>query len=755
MKITDSKIVYIFCLLALAGCKPDPQKAKVAFVESGNRYVSQTKYPEAIIQYRNALKIDPRYAEAYYQLGKVELAVKRWREAYAALVQAADLAPERSDIHLSLAEMYLAGNDFKKGQETASKILATEPANRKALQFLGAALMGQQDYAGAEAVFTKLTQIAPDPSAFTSLSLVELKERKLDSAEQHLTRAIDLDPHFAVSYENLATLYRIQKKYDKTEAVLRRGVQNNPQAISLYISLLEVLRLEARQDQVQAVLQQLHARADSTAAISSAIGDWYSSNFDFSHAALEYQRGLVFDTKNTDLKLKLIETYLNSLKVNEAAALNDRLLVEEPNNLIARVNKGRILAAQGKLDEAVTQLLGQIKDTPDSPEVHYYLALVYSAKNDVEQAKRELSTTLKLAPNSPLAARALAQIYYGEGDFSLAQETLQGNLTGGSPDLVDIVLMGDILLRAGDTARARAQFEWARVIAPDNPAVSLNLAAVDEAEKKWGDAEKNFQNAVRLNGKDAATLSAYSEYLLRRNQPEKAVQLLRQFVESAPKQATAHLALGAAYVDIKSYADGANELQLALQLDPKLVQGYVLMAKMQRDQGNLDGAIENCRRAVALQPNSSPLLTLAGNLYLMKGDYVSAQKYFEQALVQDPDAAVAASNLAWIATHENGNLDVALSLAQKAKRLAPQVDSITDTLGWVEYKKGSYSSSIPLFQESVQGSPNVPAYHFHLGMALIATGESAKARDQLQAALRLKLAGEEAEQARQALDRLK
>lgn len=756
MKNTDQKTTLILLLFLIAGCNPDPQKAKVAYLESGNRYASQGKYPEAIIQYRNALKIDPRYAEASYQMGKAELALRQWRDAYPALLQAGDLAPDRDDIQLSLAEVYLAGNDFKKAQEAALKILAREPANAKAQQFLGAALMGQQDYAGAEVAFTKLTQLNPrDPSSFTSLALVELKQRKLDAAEQHLTKAIEVDPHFPLSYENLATLYRVQKRYDQAEAVLRRGLQNNSQAIPLYISLLEVLRMQGKQDQVEGILQQLHARTDSAAAISGAIGDWYSSNFDFDHAAAEYRRGLDKDPKGKALKLKLIETYLNSVRVNEAAALNDQLLKDEPGNVIGRINRGRILAAQGKVDDATNQLLAQIKDTPDSPEAHYYLALIYLAKNNLEQAKKELSTTLKLAPDSPLAARALAQIYYSQGDLSLAQETLQANLTQGSPGLVDIILMGDIFLRAGDTARARAQFDWARVIAPENSAVSLHLAAVDEAEKKWGSAEKNFLDAVRLDPKDVGTLSAYSNYLFRRNQPDKAVQLLQQFVAGAPKQAAAHLALGSAYMSAKRNSDAASELQLASQLDPRLAQPYVLLAKIQRDQGNLDLAMANCLKALALEPNSSALLTLAGNLYLMKNDYPSAQKVLEKALGQDPDDAIAASNLAWIAAHENGNLDVALSLAQKAKRLMPQVDSISDTLGWVEYKKGSYSSSIPLFEESVQGSPNVPAYRYHLGMALMATGESGKAREQFQAALRLKLAGEDAEQARQALERLK
>jgi len=99
-------------------------------------------------------------------------------------------------------------------------------------------------------------------------------------------------------------------------------------------------------------------------------------------------------------------------------------------------------------------------------------------------------------------------------------------------------------------------------------------------------------------------------------------------------------------------------------------------------------------------------------------------------------------------------LDVALSLAQRAKQLMPELDSFTDTLGWVEYKKGSFATAVPLFEECVRRSPSSASYHFHLGMALISAGETRKAKQQLAAALNLKLQGDDAQQAREALGRL-
>ena len=46
--------------LAASACSHDPERAKVEYLQSGNRFLEQKKYPEAAVQYRNALQQDPK-----------------------------------------------------------------------------------------------------------------------------------------------------------------------------------------------------------------------------------------------------------------------------------------------------------------------------------------------------------------------------------------------------------------------------------------------------------------------------------------------------------------------------------------------------------------------------------------------------------------------------------------------------------------------------------------------------------------------
>jgi tetratricopeptide (TPR) repeat protein len=205
---------------------------------------------------------------------------------------------------------------------------------------------------------------------------------------------------------------------------------------------------------------------------------------------------------------------------------------------------------------------------------------------------------------------------------------------------------------------------------------------------------------------------------------------------------------------MKRYTEAEPELQRAIELAPRTPKPYLLMGSALQELHETDAAIRNYQTALQLQPGDPALLALLGNLNLEKGDLPQARKYYEQSLAANPNFATAAGNLAWVYLLQGDNLDVALSLAEKAKQLMPEADSITDTLAWVHYKKGSYISARMLLQDCVRKAPERATYRYHLGMVLLASGDRQKAKTELQTALKLNLSSDDAQQARQALAQL-
>ena len=76
-----------------------------------------------------------------------------------------------------------------------------------------------------------------------------------------------------------------------------------------------------------------------------------------------------------------------------------------------------------------------------------------------------------------------------------------------------------------------------------------------------------------------------------------------------------------------------------------------------------------------------------------------------------------------------------------------------DTLGWVQYRTGDYAKAVEILEGVVNAAPQVPIFHYHLGMAYAKAGDKAKAKAALAKAIEL---GDfaEAEEARKVLAEL-
>ena len=79
---------------------------------------------------------------------------------------------------------------------------------------------------------------------------------------------------------------------------------------------------------------------------------------------------------------------------------------------------------------------------------------------------------------------------------------------------------------------------------------------------------------------------------------------------------------------------------------------------------------------------------LLGTLEEAKGDDPKAEADYKKALQLDPNNGSASNNLAYMMVENGENMDVALSLAQTARRLLPdRADPLTHWHGCITTKK--------------------------------------------------------------------
>src|SRR5436309_1490545 len=90
-KMRRWKVALLIAAVGLAAaCTKDPQKLKVRYLASGDNYVAQKKYGEAIVEYRNAVAQDGQYGEARFKLAETYERTGDLRNALREYVRAAD-----------------------------------------------------------------------------------------------------------------------------------------------------------------------------------------------------------------------------------------------------------------------------------------------------------------------------------------------------------------------------------------------------------------------------------------------------------------------------------------------------------------------------------------------------------------------------------------------------------------------------------------------------------------------------------------
>ena len=129
-------------LLLLAGCAQTPQQKYARFLQRGKRYLEKSDSPRATLEFRNAIKQQPKDADGYYWLAEAFLSENKVPDAVVALRRATELKPAHAAAQLKLAELMIRSRDeqmLKEAELRIQKILTGSPADEDALFTLAAA----------------------------------------------------------------------------------------------------------------------------------------------------------------------------------------------------------------------------------------------------------------------------------------------------------------------------------------------------------------------------------------------------------------------------------------------------------------------------------------------------------------------------------------------------------------------------------------------------------------------------------------
>lgn len=199
------------------------------------------------------------------------------------------------------------------------------------------------------------------------------------------------------------------------------------------------------------------------------------------------------------------------------------------------------------------------------------------------------------------------------------------------------------------------------------------------------------------------------------------------------------------YIQKGKYIQAVTSYEQAIQADPRNINTYIELARMQVLYGDYEKALENIGNAILLNPNHSLALAVQGWAAGKTGDYPVAKAKLNDAIEIDPGNALAYAYLAEILaqqqTENKGDLttiDKATEASRKAKELAPNLMESHRARGLVLEMTGNYEEAIPEFEEAINLNGNLADLHLALGRNYKAMDQYDKAVDEFNRAIALK-----------------
>lgn len=727
-----SCLFVFFFLFWTGGCTSDAEK-KAQHYQKGMEYVTANNEKAAIIEFRNAVQIDPKYAAARYQLGLAYLKTSQTGEAFKELERAASLDPTNTDAQIKTAELYFLGKKLKESRAKVAAILEANKDFPDAYALLAQIELAEGNGTKAEKAIVQAVQLKPEVGRYYIIQgRVLASLNQVNEAEAALKKAVELDPA-PNNFKALVAFYVSQKKEKEAEQILQDLLAKNPDSPQSYIDLAMFYTKKGDMEAVEKNILAAIGKSPDSAELYLMLGNFYYKTRNLEKAEKAYQDAVGKSAKPDDNKAVLANFYYETGKYDLAAKEIETILQSNAQHPMASFVQAKLMIRDQKNTEALVILDRLVRDVPRWGEAFYQKGVAHLNKGEAELSFNAVDQALKLAPYDTDARTLMAHHLFLKRDFEGARREAITVLQVAPNNFRAVIIFGKSLVMLGKTEDAVRLFTEMEKQAPDNIEILYNKAAACLAQKDFKQATVAFEKILTLKPDFTPALVALSGILIEDKKADQAITLVRKHLQESPKNLDYHLLLAGILERYGSAPDEALKLlRQAQELAPDSSRVYSMTSALLVRMGKKDEAIREYRMLVEKNPSDVKGFMALGTLLDQSGDVTGAKAAYEKALEIQPKFAAAANNLAWlIANSPEPDLGEALRLSLMAKEAFPEDPYIADTLGWIHYKRGSYKLALTQFAMATEKVPEMAILRYHLALALAADGQKEQAKMEL------------------------
>jgi tetratricopeptide (TPR) repeat protein len=565
--------------------------------------------------------------------------------------------PSSGTILEDLTDLYIQTGRLRDAVSQGEDLLSQNPDNLGARRMLGRIYtrmigdtqqgrINQDMLRRAIEQYQKITERdAKDAESWVILGRLYRVSNNSVESEKAYNSALKAEPDSEDALTGLAMLYAdlgdTQRAIDKLKAVTDKNPSENTLA-----ALATAYEQTRDYKSAAEVLKRALNNSDSTRLRKALAQDLFFSGQNDEALAL-YQHLAGEDAKDGTLRLRMSEIYRAKRDFAKSHEELDRAKALEPDNIEVLYAEINLFQAEGKTDQAITNL-----------------------KNLVQQTTRRNYSPADARSHAMLLDK-LGTLYRDSGQQQLAVETFR---------------------------------QIGSLVAEDAPRAAVQIIDTYRQAKDFDSATREADAALKKYPGERLVVLAHASLLADRGKTDEAVGEVRGLLKGEKDRDTL-LAVAQIYEKAKRYADEAKTLDEADKLsttdEDRETIAFMRGAMFER-QKKYDASEAEFRKVLAMSPQNSGAMNYLGYMLANRGlKLEEASRLIEKALEIEPDNGAYLDSLGWV-YYQQGKLTEAEAPLLRAIEKIGDDPTVHDHLADVYLKMGKTKEAIAQWQTAVK-----------------------------------------------------
>lgn len=695
-------ILAIALCMPLAGCKKADPTGEES-LKKAEKHFAAGDYGSAEVEYKNTLRANPRQITALLHLAEIWEARGGPFQAVILFRNSRNIYPDNVEAILGMARFDLSLGDRTSARNEAVELLKANPTLPDALLILAKASDNEPEIKDAEARLV-FPEADGDGRVWLARAILAMGREDLEMAGKALENSLEVDGKSPQAHAYKARWHLARKEKDAAEACMKTAVELAPVRSPERIAYSSFLLAEGRRDEAVSLLESSVEKAPDFIAAYRLLAKQALSEGDHEKARKMLQKVSSWDAADFEANILMAMLHLsekNGEGRGKAIELLEKLRASHPPNALAE----------------------------------YYLARARFDEGQVELAAEALNRSLRIEPEMRDAVLLMGGIRLSQRRFDEVVSLVEPYLRSRSGDVEAVLLLSQAHRMSRQPEKAWVALSGISK-APENARWYLETALVAKDIGKLDGARRAFEKAETLDPDNARAIAELVSLDTLAGNHAAALERADKRLRLHPDDAILLYMRAAVFAKLSREGEAMEDLKEALRFDPKMAAGHLLLAQLHSSVGHSAEALQQLEHAKDALPENLPVLHALVVQYEAAGRKEDVRNGYEAILKLYPQYIPALNNLALILGESTGpDFERAYHLAQQAISLSPDEPLISDTIGWILYKRGEFKRAnrhLALAAEKMRGDAMI---QFHYGMSCLAMGDGEAAREAFRAAL--------------------